>query len=84
MAFGLSADTDAPNQGTIWVDDLQLLGSQPAAEVPEPVEPPPDTAAEPEEAPTDEPGTSLPCIGALALPLGLVGLYYYRQRKNEP
>jgi hypothetical protein len=81
MAFGLSADTGMPNQGTIWIDDLQLIGSQPAGESPELAHPTPETAAEPVEPPTDEPSSGIPCIGALALPLGLLGLSFYRQRK---
>jgi hypothetical protein len=75
MAFGFETYEDTPNAGTLWVDDLTLLGSVPAVEV----EPPQVAAESPEEsgdAPPAQPTfrRMLPCSTALIFPLGLVGL----------
>ena len=90
MAFGFSTYEDTPNTGTIWIDDLQLAGSISTAADPEPPEPAPEIETEPGGPSSDEPegapaddsgGGGIPCLGALALPLGLVGYTFRRQRK---
>ena len=80
FAFGMNTFPDAPNTGTIWIDDLSLLGSA-ALE-------PPQQSQEQAEAALDlaeeEPSRrfSLPCGSALALPslLVLVGFGVWKQR----
>jgi hypothetical protein len=81
LAFGFDTYEDTPNTGTLWVDDLTLLGSTPAV-----VEQPPEAGAEPSEEPSDAPPAQptfrrmLPCSTALIFPLGLVGLAVLMKR----
>lgn len=83
IAFGFSTEPDKSNIGTIWVDDLQLLGSPPAVEQPEPPTLAPESSSEPTEAPLSEPTSrGLPCLGALILPFGLVGMVLRNKRKQ--
>jgi hypothetical protein len=83
MAFGFSTFPDTPNIGTIWVDDLLLLGSQPAVQQPEPPTLAPGSGTDLAEAPLSEPTSpGLPCLGALILPLGLVGMAFRTKRKK--
>jgi hypothetical protein len=75
FAFGLSTPEQSRLNGTLWVDDLSLLG---AANL---------SVAQPE---SDQPAAgesprrpSLPCIGALAWPvLLLAGTFFRRQRSS--
>ena len=74
FAFGLSAPEQARLSGTLWVDDLALLGSAPAA-----VEGPAEGQAEAPEQTSENPPQPtfrrlLPCSAALVFPLGLVGM----------
>ncbi|GAB4503518.1 MAG: hypothetical protein Fur0043_05100 [Anaerolineales bacterium] len=80
FSIGLSTPETERLNGTLWLDDLSLLGqSAPAAEPP-PAENPP--AAEPQ--PTESaPRRLLPCGGAIALPLGLVALSLLRRKRQE-
>lgn len=78
MAFGFGTLPDAPNSGTIWVDDLMLLGAS-APIAPPAAENPPAEEQEPTEA---APRRLLPCGGALALPLGLVALSMLRRKRQ--
>ena len=80
MAFGFSPGAEGSSQGTIWVDDLYLTGTQPTFEEAAPAETIPQSAAEPEVIPADKPGEGIPCLGALALPLGLVVFSLTRRR----
>ena len=71
IAFGFGTPVDAPNAGTLRVDDLILLGAQPASpseQTPEETEP---TATNP-----------LLCFGALFLPL-LAVLPSWRKMKRR-
>jgi hypothetical protein len=80
MAFGFSPVPEGASQGTIWVDDLHLTGTQPVLEG-EPAQPAePALAPVTEVAPQEGPARSLPCPGALALPLGLLAFSLYRRR----
>ncbi|MBN1451894.1 MAG: hypothetical protein JW963_12830 [Anaerolineales bacterium] len=83
MAFGFATYEDAPNTGTLWVDDLSLLGKeQEPAEVAPPPAQPTEAAAEP-AAPAEAPRRPLlPCGGAVAVPLLLVGLSFWRHRRK--
>ena len=95
MAFGFSTYEATPNTGTIWVDEVQLITVQPetgsggSSPDVEPVDPAPETGDEavsqdappPPSTTGDEGGGGLPCLGALALPLGLVGIALNRRRR---
>jgi hypothetical protein len=92
FAFGFPTYQDAPNVGTIWVDDLSLLGSGSA---PQPTIAPaneptdqsaPEPTTEPAVTPTPEPDQDsgkggLPCAGSAILPLGFVILAWLLRRK---
>ena len=79
MAFGFSTYEDAPNIGKLWIDDLTLLVSQPAPAVQPPSEEnPPAEASEPSEPS----GRSLPCSGAIILPLTLVTLAWKIKKRR--
>jgi len=75
IAFGMNTLPDAPNIGSIRVDDLALSGQ--AAPPPPPAENPP--ASEP-EATESAPRRLLPCTGAFLLPLGLIALSLLRRK----
>jgi len=82
VAFGVGTPPDAPNVSTVWVDDLTLMGlSAPAAET-IPQESAPSDAPE-EPAPIEQPGSpSLPCAGALILPMSVIaGLSWVGKRR---
>jgi len=75
IAFGMNADPDTPNTGTLWVDDLSLLGSRstPGAQ----------PAAESDQPEAEEPARrrSLPCGSAFALPIMLIVLWIWSGRR---
>ncbi|OGO14922.1 MAG: hypothetical protein A2Z14_16890 [Chloroflexi bacterium RBG_16_48_8] len=77
IAFGFSTYSDTPNIGTIWVDDLSILGRFTAANAQ-------PTAKQPTV--TEQPKPSgrgiLPCGAAIALPMGLVCLRVWNGRKR--
>ncbi len=80
LAFGFSPGADG-GQGTIWVDDLHLTGTQ--LDLQQDAGQPPPVAESPPRSdgpPTDKPGGGFPCLGALALPLGLVAFSLRRRR----
>jgi len=84
MAFGFDTYEDTPNTGTLWVDDMSLLRKEqePAEAAPPPAQPT-ETAVEPVEPAESPRRPLLPCGGAIALPLALVGLSLslrYRRR----
>ncbi len=74
FSIGLSAPETERINGTLWLDDLALLGQS----APTPAENP--SAAEPESAPQNQPEPveptsqtgGLPCAGSLTAPLGIV------------
>jgi len=71
FSLGLSTPENSRLTGTLWLDDLALLGSAPApapTTVNVPAAPPPA-----QETPTSG-GPNLPCVSSLILPLLLVGL----------
>lgn len=79
MAFGVSTYADTNNTGTIWVDEIALLGENSAIAD--------HSAAEPGELITPESGDTrrgfnLPCGMALILPVMLVGGGVW-QRKEQ-
>lgn len=83
MAFGFDTYEGATNTGRIWVDDLTLLGEGAPAESPlQPVE-------NPESAPAAAPSNeiprrpSLPCSGAVVLPMGLVFLVFWGRKRQH-
>ena len=82
MAFGLDTYEETPNTGKLWVDDLSLIGVEPAEVAPPPA-PPTEPIADP-AMPAETPHRpSLPCSRGLALPFTLLVLsviLMYRQR----
>jgi hypothetical protein len=86
LAFGVATPQDAPNVGEIWVDDLQLSGAAPAANGGQPeVAPTAATEnAQPDEPADDQPErpASLPCAGAMLLPLLSLGFICWNGRKQ--
>ena len=67
LAFGMSTYPDAPNIGTLWVDDLSLLGRETSLVAPQQA-----LASEQEEEPETSQGLRLPCGTAFALPIFLI------------
>jgi hypothetical protein len=65
FAFGLDGLADASNTGTLWVDDISLLGTQAGAE----------------PTPEPDSGGGLPCAGGALLPLIIVGLAWMFRRR---
>lgn len=83
MAFGLGTPPDAPNVSAVWVDDLALLGSVPVAESAPSNESAPTNVPE-QPAPAEQPNRpTLPCAGALILPMALVlGLTPWKKKRE--
>jgi hypothetical protein len=83
MAFGVGTPPDAPNVSTVWVDDLALMGlsASPAESVPQ--ESAPSDAPE-EPAQVEQPRRpSLPCAGALILPMSMIaGLSTWSRKRR--
>ena len=89
MALGFATYPDTSNTGTLWVDDLSLLGTeQEPAEVAPPPAQPTEAAAEPAASaepvePVESPGRPLlPCGGAVGVPLLLVGMSLLGRKRN--
>jgi hypothetical protein len=82
MAFGFDTYEGVNNTGTLWVDDLTLLGAEPAGVVP-PAEQPTESVAEPAEAPGSPGGRPQICGGAVAVPLLFVGLSFLNRKRNR-
>jgi hypothetical protein len=88
IAFGFPEIMDGVNEGTVWVDDLQLFTSSvesiPPEEPQQPVEEEPmeEEAAESEEPAESKPG--LPFCGSAALiPLSLFAVSFYNHRRRS-
>ncbi len=79
MAFGVNTLPDAPNAGSIRVDDIALLGGDVAPSVS-----PPDEPATPEPVEqTDEPRRrGLNCGGAALIPFALAGIAFWTRRRR--
>jgi hypothetical protein len=82
VAFGLGTPPDSPNISTVWVDDLALLGMPPTATENTPQESSAPTAAPEQLTPIEQPQKpSLPCAGALVMPLSvLAGLSLWKRQ----
>ena len=82
MAFGFSTE-DEKIEGVIWIDDLGWM--IPREDINEEIETPPEQVSE--EPYTDETyneesrGFNLPCIGSLAMPVGLVGMALFQRKR---
>ena len=75
IAFGMSTYPDTPNTGTLWVDDLSLLGAGQMSAVPSESNEEQAAASQPEEMEEEEEdqgGISLPCGSAFLLPAFLI------------
>jgi hypothetical protein len=79
VAFGMSTYPDTANTGTIWVDDLALLGESTAAA---PSAPEAATGSETEPVAEEGRGLRLPCGMAMILPVMLVvgGVWQRREK----
>jgi hypothetical protein len=84
MAFGLGTPQDAPNTSTVWLDDISLLGTAVAVDIPPDSGQPsaPEKPAQPEQ-PGQPRKPLLPCGSAIALPLSLVVGLSLLRRKRE-
>lgn len=77
FSFGLSAPESSRVAGTLWIDDLQLIGAPQTAARESVTEP----AA---EQPAERRGGGLPCIGSLILPLLFAGAVVLSGRRILP
>ncbi len=79
FSIGLSAPENSRVTGTLWLDDLALMG--PESNEPPVVQP----ATEPAEEPAEEPAAERPsiCRGAGALPLLLFGLMLWGRKRRD-
>ncbi len=92
LAFGIGTTTGETKTGTIWIDDLQILGeAAPGEEAPAEEEPQPelytDEESQSEEVEDEEDsGGSSICPGSMALgamTMALAGVPISRRRKNS-
>jgi hypothetical protein len=78
FSIGLSTPESARGSGTVWLDDLSLLGADSASTVQpasaQPVEP------EPSELTEENRPHGLPCGSAAIVPLALIGFVWYQKR----
>ena len=79
IAFGFGTE-EAEYEGALWLDDLGWMIPQQdvGEEITTPAEP--ESGSEPQE---ESRGFNLPCIGSLALPIGLVGAAYFQRTKSK-
>jgi len=93
VAFGFATFPDAPNTGTIWIDDLQLSGQAPAEiqQLPAAADTPAAPAveqvqpgSEAEEQPASAGQRPRLCGAAAAFPLALAGLALLRRSRRAP
>lgn len=78
FSIGLSTSETERISGTLWLDDLSLLGAPASASVDAPTDQPSMPAEEPA---ADKPG--IPCVGSVILPLLLVGLAWSLRSRIE-
>jgi hypothetical protein len=81
MAFGFDTYEDTPNTGTLWVDDLSLLGKEFAEVAPVPAQPT-EAAVEPAPLAESPRRPTLPCGGAVAVPLLFMGLSLWSRKRK--
>jgi hypothetical protein len=73
FSIGLSSPEKERLNGTIWLDDIQLLGTQPI--------PPQPTIEASATSESDSGSGGLPCLGGMILPLIFVGAAWVLRRK---
>lgn len=80
IAFGFNTDSGQSLRGQVWIDDLHLATRAQNQSDPEPAQP-----AQPEAGTSPAAPFNLPCAGALAAPLALVGFAARQkmQRRNK-
>lgn len=86
FSIGLSTPETERISGTLWLDDLALLGQSapPMAENPPAAEPEPAPQSQSQPVgPASRPG-GLPCAGSLSAPLALVGMSWAFRRSGKP
>lgn len=75
IGFGFSTYPDTTNTGTIWVDDLRLMGNEPTPPI------------VPQEEPQAEDGSQhrrlLPCGSAIALPVVAICVFWLRKSRRH-
>jgi len=83
IAFGFPEMMDGVNQGTVWVDDLQLFTSlMESAQVEEAEIMEEETTAEGEEPTSSKPGLPF-CGSAAIIPLGLFAVIFFNHRRRS-
>jgi len=75
IAFGFGTEENK-NEGVLWLDDLGWM--TPREDVGEEITIPAEPESEPDSQ-EETGGFNLPCIGSLALPIGLVGAAYFQR-----
>lgn len=85
LAFGMGTYPDTPSKGTIWVDELALMGQ--AVEQASSPDVEPQTVQEAQDVPQDTQEDSgrrisLPCGSAFALPMIMLGLGWQKKLKR--
>lgn len=87
MAFGFHTYEDTSNIGTLWIDDVSLLGAESVEAEPPPAQPMEsvsEPAEEPSAKPSDAPrGRPSLCGGAIAVPTLLVGLSLWGRKRGN-
>ncbi len=78
FSLGLSTPELERTSGTIWIDDLSLLGAPTSAATDSPTAEP-----SPSGEPASSGGPSLPCVGSLILPLFLVEFVLWQKRPRN-
>jgi hypothetical protein len=78
IAFGFSTE-EGDQEGVLWIDDLGWLGEGEENEPSAPIEEP---SSEEEEGEAAQPVWNIPCLGSLALPLGMVGILLFRKKET--
>jgi hypothetical protein len=87
MAFGFHTYEDTNNIGTLWVDDVSLLGAE-SVEAESPPAQPTESVSEPAEEqsppePSDTPrGRPRICGGAVAVPSLFAGVSFWSRKRN--
>lgn len=65
IAFGFSTFPDTPNRGSLWIDEIRLLGSEPAQVQPQPQQP---LVPEPQETVVAQPEQTVGAVPEEPLP----------------
>ncbi len=75
MAFGFNTFPDASNDGSLWIDDINLAGITAEAEAE------PQTQAPEGVKPARR--LTLPCLGSLLAPFGMLGLGFWMHGSHQ-